>query len=103
MDQYQQQHIAGLMAGMGVFVMLIVLAFYIFFVFLYWRIFTKAGLAGPLALLFLIPGLGQLIVPCILAFSRWNVAPLPPQYGALPPNYPAPYPPPPPPMPPQQL
>lgn len=104
MDPYQQQHIAGFMAGMGIFVMLIVLAFYIFFIFLCWRIFSKAGLAGPLALLFLIPVLGQIIVPCILAFAQWNVVPAPPAYGTLPPNYPPPpnYPSPPyPPVPPQ--
>jgi heme/copper-type cytochrome/quinol oxidase subunit 2 len=97
MDQYQQQqHIAALMASMGVFFFLIVLVFAIFFIFCFWRIFTKAGMAGPLALLVLIPGIGSLIVVCILAFARWNVVPAPPQYGALPPSYPPPYPPAPP-------
>ncbi|HEX4154702.1 MAG TPA: hypothetical protein VHY48_03730 [Acidobacteriaceae bacterium] len=96
MDQYQQQHIMGLIAGVWIFALLLILVFVIFFIFLYWRIFTKAGLAGPLALLLLIPGIGRLIVLCILAFGRWNVVPAPPLYGALPPNYPPPYPPPPP-------
>jgi hypothetical protein len=95
MDQYQQQHIAGLMAGMGVFIGLIVLVFAIFFIFCFWRIFTKAGLPGALALLVLVPGLGHLVVICILAFARWNVVPVPPMYGTLPPSYPPPPPPPP--------
>src|SRR5579875_4015585 len=103
MDQYQQQHIAGLMAGMGAFFLLIVLIFAIFFIFCFWRIFTKAGLAGPLALLVLIPGLGHLVVICILAFARWNVVPAAPAYGTLPPNYPPPSYPPAPPNPPQPL
>ena len=106
MDPYQQQHIEGLMAGMGLFIGLMILIFAIFFVFCFWRIFVKAGLAGPLSLLVLIPGLGQLVVICILAFARWNVVPAAPAYGTLPPNYPPPpYPPAPPtpPRPPQPL
>lgn len=103
MDQYQtQQHIAGMMAGMGVFFLLFGLLMAAFFIFLYWRMFVKAGLAGPLALLLLVPAVGWLLVPCILAFARWNVVPAPPQYGSLPPNYPPPYPPPPPPNTPSQ-
>ena len=100
MDQYQQQHIAALMAGMGAFALLIGLAFAVFFIFCFWRIFTKAGLAGPLALLVLLPVLGPIVVLCILAFARWNVIPAAPPYGTLPPNYPYP---PGPPNPPQQL
>jgi uncharacterized membrane protein YhaH (DUF805 family) len=105
MDQYQQQHVQALIASMGAFFFLIVLAFAVFFVFLFWRIFVKAGLAGPLALLVLIPGIGSLVVLCILAFANWNVVPVPPQYGALPPGYPPPPPPPsyPPATPPTQL
>lgn len=103
MDQsQQQQHIAALMASMGVFFFLIILVIAIFFIFCFWRIFAKAGMAGPLALLVLIPGIGSLVVICILAFARWNVVPAPPQYGALPPGYPPPYPPVPP-APPNQL
>ena len=105
MDPYQQNpHIQAMMASMGVVFMLFGLVFAVFMIFLFWRIFTKAGLAGPLALLFLVPAVGWIIVPCILAFARWNVVPVPPQFGALPPHYP-PYPPypPPPPSPPAQL
>jgi hypothetical protein len=95
----QQQHIANMMTGMGagiiLFAILIGLAFAIFFVFLFWRIFVKAGLAGPLALLVIVP-FGVLVVLCILAFANWNVVPAQPPYGTLPPNYPPPYPPAPP-------
>ena len=103
MDQYQQQHIAGLVAGMGAFFFLIVVLFAAFAIFCFWRIFAKAGLAGPLALLILIPGVGPLTVICILAFARWNVVPAPPAYGTFPPNYPYPPAPPAPPMPPSRL
>ena len=96
MDQYQAQHMGAAFAGMMGIFMFIGLIFLAFMVFCFWRIFTKAGLAGPLALLVLFPGVGSLVVLCILAFARWNVVPAPPQYGTLPPNYPPPYPPAPP-------
>jgi uncharacterized membrane protein YhaH (DUF805 family) len=90
MDPQQQQQFAGVMAGfMGVFA-LVFLAFAAFAIFLFWRIFTKAGLSGPLSLLILVPGVGWIIVVCILAFSEWRVVPAPSPYGGL-----QPYPPPP--------
>jgi hypothetical protein len=98
----QQQHLANMMTGMGagiiLFAILVGLAFAIFFVFLFWRILAKAGLAGALSLLIIVP-FGGIVVLCILAFAQWNVVPLAPQYGALPPTYPPPpaYPPAPPP------
>ncbi len=95
--QQQQQQAANLMAGMGAglvgFLLLFGLACILFFIWLYWRIFTKAGLAGPLALLFLIPGVGWLIVPCVLAFAKWNVTAVPPGYAPGEAGYPATYPP----------
>jgi len=102
----QQQHIQTMIAGMGVFFMFFMMIVFAFLIFCFWRIFTKAGLAGPLALLILVPGVGGIVVLCILAFARWNVVPAPSQYGALPPGYPPPYPPtypPNPPAPPAQL
>ncbi len=78
----QQQQMANLMAGMGVAFLLVWFLAYVFFVFLFWRVFTKAGMAGPLALISLIPGLGWIICFCILAFSRWRVAAVPPGYEA---------------------
>jgi uncharacterized membrane protein YhaH (DUF805 family) len=93
MDQYQAQHLGAAMAGMMGMIMFFGVIFLAFMIFCLWRIFTKAGLAGPLALLVLFPGVGSLVVLCILAFAHWNVVPAPPQYGTLPPNYPPSYPP----------
>jgi len=97
-----QQHAANMMAGLGfgffLFVLLFTLVFLAFWIFLYWRIFTKAGLSGALSLIILFPFFGYLIVLCILAFSEWKVIPAPLPYGLQP--YPPPppgYPPPPPP------
>jgi uncharacterized membrane protein YhaH (DUF805 family) len=112
MDQDQINHMTGAIMGMMGFFMLFGFVIVAFLVFLYWRILTKAGLAGPLALLVLVPGIGWIIVVCILAFSDWRVTPLPPTYGGLQPYPPPPTsyqppvpvsysPPPPPPTPPQ--
>jgi hypothetical protein len=62
--------------------------------FLMWRICEKAGYNGAMGLLVLIPGIGLLILVCILAFDTWpihRVQPygVPPQvpYGVQPPPY----------------
>ena len=98
MDQDPINHMAGATAGMMGFFMLIGLVIYAFIVFLFWRSLTKAGLAGPFALLVIIPGIGWFIVLCILAFSDWKVVPAPSRYPGLQPYPPPPpsYPPPPP-------
>jgi uncharacterized membrane protein YhaH (DUF805 family) len=90
--QETQAHVMHLMATILPIIIIVGLAFLAFIIFLFWRIFTKAGLSGPLALLVLIPGIGWIIVVCILAFSEWNVIPRP-----VAPYYPPVYPPPPPP------
>ena len=41
----------------------------------YWRIFSRAGFAGVLSLLMLVP-LVNLIVLYYVAFARWNVKPM---------------------------
>lgn len=89
----QQQQAARALAGLGigffVAIGLIALAFFIFNVYLYWRMFTKAGMPGAIGLVALIPNLGGFICNCILAFASWKVIPAPVQYVAgLPPNYP---------------
>jgi hypothetical protein len=38
---------------------------------LFWIIFRKAGLPEPLSLLVLVPGVGPLIPPLILAIADW--------------------------------
>jgi uncharacterized membrane protein YhaH (DUF805 family) len=87
-DQTKQAFAA--IAGMMGFFMLFGLAVLAFMVFLFWRILTRAGFAGPLALLVLFPGIGSLVVLCILAFGEWKVVPAPQQaYGyPPPPTYP---------------
>ena len=95
--QQQQAQVMHLMAVMLPMILLIWAVFIAFFTYAFWRIFTKAGMAGPLSLLILVPGIGPLIVICILAFGTWKVVPAPPDSGADPPRYPPPpsaYPPP---------
>jgi uncharacterized membrane protein YhaH (DUF805 family) len=96
MDPQTQQNanaLAGLGVGIILVIVLVVLAFVVFWVYLHWRIFTKAGMSGPLALLLLVP-FGTLIVPCILAFGDWKVVPAPTASPYYPPSYPPPPPPP---------
>jgi hypothetical protein len=49
---------------------LIVLAAYVFCIWLFWRILAKAGFNGALSLLNLIP-LGTFVILLILAFGQW--------------------------------
>jgi len=84
-----QRALAGLGVGFFLFVFVFGIAIVAFFIWLLWRIFTKAGMSGALSLLVLVPGVGGIIVLCILAFGTWKVVPAPVQYVAgLPPNYP---------------
>ena len=94
-QDYDQQTkaIGGMVAGMMGFIMLIMFAMYAFFAFLFWRIFVKAGMAGPLGLLALVPGVGFIIALCVLAFGEWRVVPAPTASPYLPPSYPPPPPP----------
>lgn len=62
---------AGIMAFGCIFWIFLMVALVAFPVFCFWRIFTKAGFQGPLALLCLVPGIGMIIVLCILAFGDW--------------------------------
>ena len=64
---------AGLLAGFACVYIVVVLAITAFFIFCLWRIFSKAGYSGAMALISLIPGLGPLICICILAFGNWPV------------------------------
>ena len=95
MDTNQAQNYGALLAGMSGIILIIVVACLAFVIFLFWRIFSKAGMPGAMAFLLLIPAVGGLIVLCVLAFGQWKVVPLssvvvaPPNYPpAYPPNYP---------------
>jgi len=52
------------------FMMMLVLGVAALTVYLWWRIFRKAGFPGPLALLMLVP-LGNVVMVIILAFMDW--------------------------------
>jgi hypothetical protein len=39
----------------------------------HWRICAKAGYSGAMSLLILVPGIGAIILMCILAFGNWPV------------------------------
>lgn len=86
----QTKAIGGMVAGMMGFIMLFMFAIYAFFAFLFWRIFVKAGMAGPLGLLALVPGVGFIIALCILAFGDWRVVPALTASPYMPPSYPPP-------------
>lgn len=61
--------IASLALGYGIFLIVVVA----FTIWIYWRIFEKAGYNGALSLLNLVPGAGPLICVIILAFGRWPI------------------------------
>jgi Kef-type K+ transport system membrane component KefB len=62
---------------MAVFIVIFALLFavpvFLFKVFLWWRVFSKAGHSGAFSLLILAP-FGTIIMLCILAFSEWPKA-----------------------------
>jgi len=89
MDSNQIQNFSAAMAGMMGIIVLIVLVSGAFTIFLFWRIFRKAGLPGSLALLLLLGPIGMFINACVLAFAQWKVVPV----AAAAPYYPPAYPP----------
>jgi hypothetical protein len=54
--------------------LMVILVFLPIFVVPYWKIFSKAGFAGALSLLMIVP-LVNLIVLYIVAFSEWKIKP----------------------------
>lgn len=68
----QMSHLFAVMMPMVMLFGIVVIAIYLVPL---WKICTKAGLAGPLSLIALIPGIGTLIVLYIVAFSKWHVVP----------------------------
>jgi len=54
--------------------LMVILVFLPIFVIPYWKIFSKAGFAGALSLLMMVP-LVNLIVLYIVAFSEWRIKP----------------------------
>ena len=56
-----------ILCGIGI---LVGLALLVFVVVCWWKVFSKAGYSGALALLMFIP-FGELIMLCIMAFGKW--------------------------------
>src|SRR5437868_15503066 len=44
----------------------------VFFIFVWWKIFSKAGFNGAMSLLLLVP-IANIVVICMLAFGRWPI------------------------------
>ena len=64
---------AGVIATVMIVYAIVILALIAFSIWVYWRIFAKAGYNGALSLLNLVPGVGPLICMLILAFGRWPI------------------------------
>jgi uncharacterized membrane protein YhaH (DUF805 family) len=64
---------AGVIATLVFVYGIVLLAIIGFTIWVYWRIFVKAGYNGALSLLNFVPGMGQLICMIILAFGRWPI------------------------------
>jgi hypothetical protein len=85
---------ASAFAALAFVYIIIIGGIVVFSIWVYWRIFAKAGYNGALSLLNLVPGVGPLICMIILAFGRWPIedqlAAL--QGGSISPNAPPPEP-----------
>jgi hypothetical protein len=64
---------ASAIAAFAFFYVIVLAAILVFSIWVYWRIFAKAGYNGALSLLNLVPGVGSLICVLILAFGRWPI------------------------------
>jgi hypothetical protein len=64
---------ASAFAALAFVYIIIIGGIVVFSLWVYWRIFAKAGYNGALSLLNLIPGVGPLICMIILAFGRWPI------------------------------
>lgn len=72
MTNNQAQTLSTALASAGLIFGIIGLALTIFFIYVYWRIFSKAGFSGALSLLLLIP-VANIIVICYLSFAEWPI------------------------------
>ena len=93
MPSDQSAQTAGAIIGTTLLISAIItVAVLVFYIFIFWRICAKAGYSGALSLLNLIPGVGTLILLCILAFGTWPNQQMPPMggYGMNPQQQPQP-------------
>lgn len=64
---------AGIVGVIVLVEFLFIIAIVAFTIWVYWRIFAKAGYNGALSLLNLVPGIGPIVCMCILGFGRWPI------------------------------
>lgn len=64
---------AGVLATVILVYAIVLILAIAFTIWVYWRIFARAGFSGALSLLNFVPGVGQLICMIILAFGRWPI------------------------------
>ena len=69
--QPSAQTIAAMTAYFGVFA-IVGLFFFVFTMYLYWRVAAKAGYAGALSLFMIVPFV-NIIVICLFAFNEWPI------------------------------
>jgi hypothetical protein len=65
-------NLGAAIAGLGIVFFLFSLVIAIFFVYVWWRIFSKAGYSGAMSLLLLVP-IANLVVILILSFGEWPI------------------------------
>ena len=64
--------VLALLGGASLFVIILSLAIAIFFIYVYWRIVSKAGYNGAMSLLLFVP-IANIIMILIFAFSEWPI------------------------------
>lgn len=73
MDNSNSATAASFLATFFLIYGIVIVGIVVFTIWVYWRIFAKAGFNGALSLLNLVPGVGPLICMIILAFGRWPI------------------------------
>jgi hypothetical protein len=73
MDNGSSSSVAAAISAFTLAYCIIILAAIAFTIFIFWRIFKKTGQNGAMSLITLIPGVGLLVVLCILAFGKWPI------------------------------
>jgi len=73
MDNGTDSSIAAALSAFALGYCIVALAAIALTIFIFWRIFKKTGQNGAMSLITLIPGVGILVVLCILAFGRWPI------------------------------
>ena len=73
MDDHSTAAAAGVIATAFLVYGIVLVGLIVFSIWVYWRIFAKAGYNGALSLLNFVPGVGPLICMIILAFGRWPI------------------------------